>query len=128
MRLISEVAVLCLAAVAECRQLPIRVYTTADGLAHNSVHRIVPDSRGFLWFATGEGLSRFDGYQFTTYDMDQGLPHRAVYDLLEARNGIYWIATAGGLTRFDPRSKPAFRTYFLPAPSVSHAITFVIDD
>jgi hypothetical protein len=25
--------------------------------------------------------SRFDGYQFTTYGMDQGLPHRAVYDL-----------------------------------------------
>src|SRR5437879_9728819 len=109
----------CLAGVAECGQLPIRAYTTAEGLAHNSVHRIVADSRGFLWFATTEGLSRFDGYQFTTYGMDQGLPHRAVYDVMEARNGQYWIATPGGLTRFDPRSTPRFLTYLLPAPTTS---------
>jgi hypothetical protein len=33
-----------------------------------------PDSRGFLWFCTNEGLSRFDGYGFTNYSTDQGLP------------------------------------------------------
>src|ERR1700682_4547079 len=109
---VQSVALLaCLATAAHGGQLPIRVYTTSEGLAHNSVHRIVKDSRGFLWFATSEGLSRFDGYQFTTYGTEQGLPHRAVYDLLEARSGLYWIATPAGLCRFDPRSEPAFRTY-----------------
>ena len=48
-------------------RLPIRTYATADGLAHNIVNRIVRDSRGFLWFCTAEGLSRFDGYRFTTF-------------------------------------------------------------
>jgi streptogramin lyase len=48
-------------------RLPVKIYTTADGLGHNSVNRIVRDSRGFLWFCTLEGLSRFDGYSFTTY-------------------------------------------------------------
>src|SRR5690349_14495129 len=43
-------------------RLPIRIYATADGLAHNEVNRIVKDARGFLWFCTAEGLSRFDGY------------------------------------------------------------------
>ena len=42
-------------------RLPIKTYTTADGLAQNSVNRIVRDSRGFVWFCTDEGLSRFDG-------------------------------------------------------------------
>ena len=42
-------------------RLPIKTYTTADGLAHNVVNRVVRDSRGFLWFCTREGLSRFDG-------------------------------------------------------------------
>src|SRR5260370_21707036 len=128
MRLISQVAVLCLAAVAECRQLPIRVYTTAEGLGHNSVHRIVPDSRGFLWFATSEGLSRFDGYQFTTFGTKQGLPHRAVHDVLEARNGIYWLATPAGLCRFDPRSEPAFRTYVPSGPPASHWVNAILED
>src|SRR5205823_2794107 len=108
------------AVVAECGQLPLRVFTTVEGLAANSVHRIVADSRGFLWFGTAEGLSKFDGYQFTTYGPDQGLPHRAVYDVLETRDGIYWIATPGGLTWFDTRSKAAFRTYLLPAPAASN--------
>src|SRR5437763_4353783 len=33
---------------AEGERLPVKLYTTADGLAHNSVNRIVRDSRGFL--------------------------------------------------------------------------------
>src|ERR1700730_3627194 len=64
-------------------RLPIKTYTTADGLARDQVNRIVRDSHGFLWFCTAEGLSRFDGYTFTNYTMDQGLPHREVYDLIE---------------------------------------------
>ena len=44
-------------------QLPIRTYTTADGLPRDRVYKIVPDPRGFLWFCTYDGLSRFDGYE-----------------------------------------------------------------
>ncbi|HYX40101.1 MAG TPA: two-component regulator propeller domain-containing protein, partial [Pyrinomonadaceae bacterium] len=55
----------CLDARAE--RLPLKTYTTADGLAHNVINKIVRDSRGFLWFCTEEGLSRFDGYSFTNY-------------------------------------------------------------
>jgi len=97
--------VLLLAAPAprvQAERLPIKTYTTADGLARDSVNRIVQDSHGFLWFCTTEGLSRFDGYKFTTYGTDQGLPHRNVTDLLETRDGVYWIATGAGLCRFNP--------------------------
>jgi signal transduction histidine kinase/ligand-binding sensor domain-containing protein len=89
-------------AAARAERLPIRAYTTADGLAHNTVNRIVRDSRGFLWFATDDGLSRFDGYAFTNYGVEQGLPHPRVMDLLETRNGELWVATFGGLVRFRP--------------------------
>ena len=73
-------------------RLPVKTYTTADGLGHNSIGRIVRDSRGFLWFCTFEGLSRFDGYAFTTYTIDDGLPSPVVNDLLETRDGEYWVA------------------------------------
>jgi ligand-binding sensor domain-containing protein len=82
-------------------RLPIKSYTTADGLAHNNIHRIVPDSRGFLWFCTFGGLSRFDGYSFTSYSVDQGLPSPVVNDLLETREGDYWVATGAGLCRLN---------------------------
>src|SRR2546422_9847124 len=80
---------------AFAERLPLKIYTTADGLPHNEINRIVQDSRGFLWFCTAEGLSRFDGYAFRTYTPDQKLPHRSVSDLLEARDGTYWMATNG---------------------------------
>src|SRR5262249_37373316 len=87
-------------------RLPIRTYTTDDGLAHNVINKIVRDSRGFLWFCTADGLSRFDGYGFTNYGTDQGLPHPSVNDLLETRGGEYWVATSGGLVRFNPKGTP----------------------
>jgi ligand-binding sensor domain-containing protein/two-component sensor histidine kinase len=110
-------------AVTRAEQLPIKTYTTADGLAQDFINRIVRDSRGFLWFCTGEGLSRFDGYEFTTYTTDQGLPHRSVMDLLETRDGRYWVATdGGGVCRFNPAGSPLFKVYkpgaSVPASSV----------
>jgi ligand-binding sensor domain-containing protein len=85
------------------QQLPVRTYTTADGLPRDLVTRIVRDSHGFLWFCTGDGLSRFNGYEFTTYGVEQGLPHPFINDLLETRSGVYWVATnGGGVARFNP--------------------------
>jgi ligand-binding sensor domain-containing protein/two-component sensor histidine kinase len=99
--------ILCLAAL-RAEQLPVRIYTTADGLAGNTIDRIVTDSHGFLWFCTREGLSRFDGYQFYNFGVVQGLPAGA-NDLLEAADGDYWIATRNGLARFHPASpQPRF--------------------
>jgi len=111
------ILVSCLLAVpAQCQRIAIKTYTTADGLSHNSVHRILRDSRGFIWFATAEGLSRFDGYGFTTYGTAQGLPNPHVYSILETRAGVLWIGTGGGLCRFasrrfDEPSSPIFITY-----------------
>ncbi|HXI94056.1 MAG TPA: two-component regulator propeller domain-containing protein, partial [Blastocatellia bacterium] len=94
---------LSLLSLAPAEQLPVRTYTTADGLPRDYVQRIVPDSHGFLWFCTGDGLSRFNGYEFTTYGVEHGLPHPSVTDLIETRQGIYWVATnGGGVCRFNP--------------------------
>ena len=80
---LSLLVIHCLTITARAERLPIKSYTTADGLANNAVNRILRDSRGFLWFCTGEGLSRFDGYSFTNYGIEQGLPSAIVNDLLK---------------------------------------------
>ena len=90
-------------------RLPVKTYTTTDGLAHNSVERIVRDSRGFLWFCTFEGLSRFDGYAFKTYGIDQGLPSPVVHDLLETRTGEYWVATGVDSAASIPGELPSHK-------------------
>ena len=96
---------LMFATSSHAEQLPFKVYTTAEGLAHDRVNKIVRDSRGFLWFCTADGLSRFDGYRFKNYTQDEGLPHRNINDFLETREGAYLIATSGGLSVFNPNGK-----------------------
>lgn len=94
-----------LVASAQAERLPIKTYTMTDGLASNRIHRIVQDSRGFIWFCTVEGLSRFDGYSFVNYTIDDGLPYHSINDLLETPDGDYWLASNGaGVIRFAPKS------------------------
>lgn len=94
--LIAIALPLCL----EGELLPVRSYTSADGLAADSINLIRSDTRGFLWFCTDEGLTRFDGYRMITFGTDQGLPHRAVQAVLETRRGEYFVGTARGLCQF----------------------------
>ena len=98
--------VVALVSTARAERPPLRAYTTADGLPHDSINRIVRDSKGFLWFCTADGLARFDGYRFRTYAQDHGLPHRNINDLLETRSGTYLVATSDGLSVFNPLGKP----------------------
>ena len=90
--------------LVQAEQLPVRIYTTADGLPRDRVYEIVSDARGFIWFCTNDGLSRFDGYEFTNYGIAHGLPHRVVNDLLITKRGEYWLATDSGVARFNPNA------------------------
>src|ERR1039458_7955266 len=43
------------------------VWTTADGLPHNSIRAIAQTRDGYLWVITSDGLARFDGVGFTVF-------------------------------------------------------------
>jgi ligand-binding sensor domain-containing protein/signal transduction histidine kinase len=119
LRLIPSLLIyLSLAAVVRGEQLPVKSYTIADGLARDFVNRIRLDSHGFIWFCTAEGISRFDGYAFTNYGVNDGLPHRNVNDFLETRDGIYLFATSGGLVQFNPLG---------PGVNASHFVVINLD-
>lgn len=91
---------------ALAERLPIKTYTVAEGLLRDTVRKIKQDSRGFLWFCTGEGISRFDGYAFRNFTTDDGLPDRHANDFLETDKGEIWIATDNGLAKLNPTGIP----------------------
>jgi signal transduction histidine kinase/ligand-binding sensor domain-containing protein len=126
---------LVLSSAAYPERLPIRSYTTADGLPVDIVLRIKRDSRGLLWFCTRDGLSKFDGYQFNSYGKQRGLPHPQVNDLIESIDGTYWIATnGGGVCSFNPSQRaPAdsasrFKVYSLDANPTSNIVNRLCED
>jgi ligand-binding sensor domain-containing protein/two-component sensor histidine kinase len=125
-RLISLLLLMFFFAAAHAERLPLKFYTVADGLPHNEINRIVRDSRGFLWFCTANGLSRFDGYTFTNFGIEQGLPHANVTDFLETSRGEYWVGTDGGMVRFNPRGTPVDRVIYTGAAGASTAMFSVI--
>jgi ligand-binding sensor domain-containing protein/two-component sensor histidine kinase len=78
------------------QQLAVRHYDVRDGLVHNRVGTIHQDAKGYLWFGTWEGLSRFDGYRFTNYSTRDGLSHPIINDIAEDRQGRLWVGMNGG--------------------------------
>src|SRR5678816_28073 len=83
-------------------QYVLQTWFARDGLPQNSVHAIHQSPDGYLWFGTEEGLARYDGSQFITYDHKTGsLRHNYVATLQPARDGGFWIGTLnGGLTHY----------------------------
>src|SRR5437762_14217804 len=75
-------------------QQPIfKTYTVGDGLVNNSVRRIFQDSKGFLWIATWEGLSKYDGNRFTNFTETNGLSHNLINDVVELPSGDIYVAS-----------------------------------
>jgi ligand-binding sensor domain-containing protein len=103
-------------------RLPLRSFSSADGLAHDHINQIYPDSQGYLWIGTDEGLSRFDGYEFSSFTTAQGLPHPHVNGIAEAPGQGYWVATDGGLCWFDGKH---FKVYRPPGGPESSRINSV---
>ncbi len=81
----------------------VRVYGTADGLAHRVVTGCVRSpSTGDLWISTFGGLSRLSGGRIATYrQTTSGLMNDVVYGV-EAEGDRVWAATAAGLSRYEP--------------------------
>ncbi len=88
--------------------------STNEGLSQSTVLDIFQDSQGFMWFATRDGLNKYDGYEFTVYknipDDPNSLSNNFVYTIYEDNQGLIWIGTVDGLNKFD-RNIETFTAY-----------------
>jgi signal transduction histidine kinase/ligand-binding sensor domain-containing protein len=85
------------------QRLPLKLYTTADGLWSSNTTCLLRDSHGFIWLCTREGVSRFDGYRFVNYRIGSDPGSQHVAHILETRDGLFWfVMNSGGLYRYDP--------------------------
>lgn len=96
-----------------------RFYTIKDGLAQNTINDMVKDNQGFVWIATKDGISRFDGYSFLNYKVSPAQFHCSVSNdfiqLLFCKSGLLWLRNSmGQVFSFNPKSH-SFDMY--PAPN-----------
>lgn len=80
------------------RDYAIDMWTSRNGLPHNSLRDIAQTPEGHLWFATWEGLVRYNGLDFTVYDRSSrpGLLDNGIGALHVDRQGALWISDSRG--------------------------------
>ncbi len=71
-------------------------YTSNDGLPSSKIYDMLQDSLGYMWFATENGVSRFDGYDFKNFTTKDGLPANSTLRLYEDYKGRIWFASYRG--------------------------------
>jgi ligand-binding sensor domain-containing protein len=118
------------AANALAVRLPVRIYTSADGLGSGFVDYLYRDSRGFMWFCTRDGLSRFDGSKFVTYRIGDVNSPPGIENIFESRDGSYFVSATTGVYRFDPSAlaEPRNDSPYLNAERVGGARGDIIED
>jgi len=107
-------------------------YAAKDGLSSNTVYSILKGRFGFLWLATEDGLSRFDGTSFKVYRHDPkgkgSLRVNHISALYEAVDGCLWIGTNGGALSFYDRKRDTIVNYRPNDEQFSTAITAISGD
>ena len=96
--------------VSASQKLSIEHLTIEDGLANNSVRTMFQDREGYLWFGTLNGLSRYDGKQFKTFDYSltdsTSISNNKIRELFQDGTGYIWVTTYdNNAHRFDPKTE-----------------------
>lgn len=85
-----------------------------EGLSQSTVFSIDQDKQGNMWFATYDGLNKYDGYAFTVYQHDESDPNSIANDISRIvktdSQGRVWIGTRDGLSYYD-KEKDRFRNF-----------------
>ncbi len=81
-----------------------------NGLSNNDVNTIKQDSKGYIWIGTLDGLNKYDGYKFTTYQREPynsaSLTMNAVRGIWEEADGALWVHPVNSdLNRFSPTTE-----------------------
>jgi len=85
--------------VLPAQSLRTESITIADGLSQGMIYDIEQTDDGFLWFATKDGLNRFDGYNFEVFTNDPfnafSIAGNETHRLFEDSRGNLWVSVAG---------------------------------
>jgi len=96
----------------------IKTFTTENGLSYNAIRSITQDKTGFLWIATWDGLSRYDGYEFKNYyhrpNDSTSIPFFAIEKLVVDKMNNLWVLLPGYLPVIYNRSNDQFCQSFKP--------------
>jgi len=107
--------------------------TVENGLSNNVVNTVIQDQTGFMWFATEDGLNRYDGYIFKIFRHDpensNSISDNSIWALCEDRQGNIWIGTkAGVLDKYNPETEKFTHLEIKSNLTEENSITAIYED
>ena len=91
---LSALVLMVCAFTSQALEIRSLKFNTSNGLTDNTVRDIYQDSRGYIWFATFYGLSRYDGYNIAKYTPADGrlpIQEAQIRKLMEDSHGYMWL-------------------------------------
>ena len=79
------------------KHVPYTHFSQKEGLASLVIHTMAQDSLGYIYFATANGVSRFDGNEFVSYGIEEGLTSLEVFSLVIDSTQVVWVGTGKGV-------------------------------
>jgi len=101
------------------------------GLSQNTVHSIFQDESGYMWFGTWDGLNKYDGYTFTTFNQQNGLSGQTIHAIFQDSEGFIWIGTDDGLNRINSSTNEISVFKHIESDTfslVNNVVTAIIED
>lgn len=81
------------------------LYNADNQLPSSYVSHLYQDHDGYIWIATRDGLSRFDGYQFQIFNNQNEssfhITNNYVNDIMQVHSGRFYIASNNGIQYYD---------------------------
>lgn len=97
-------------------------FTIENGLPENTIVEIIQDPNLYIWIATENGLSRFDGTHFKNYFYQQNnnnsISSNFIIDLFVDSKGTLWVGTLYGICKYNPVLDNFDR--YIPSPNFTY--------
>lgn len=105
----------------------VKNYLVEEGLPHNVINQIIQDKKGFIWLATYNGISKYDGYSFKNYKSKPSdkvfMKKNRIDRIVEDKIGRIWIksnSTQSNAYCFNPETESFWSTDLIKNSSIKN--------
>lgn len=93
---------------AQSKNLIFNNINIEQGISQSTIEAIFQDSEGYLWLGTNDGLNRYNGYEFKTYNYEEyqnSISHNGITDITEDKYGNIWVNTVSGVNKINKKTE-----------------------
>lgn len=84
----------------QAQEIPLRHFTTRDGLPSNNCYRLIDDEDGRIWVSTDKGIVRYNGYEFESISEKLNFKIKDIYNCFPDDYGRMWLDTKDQRKKF----------------------------